>query len=253
MRFTYALLSSALASLAACPGQGKDTGTDTDTTAATDTAASTAMTASDATTTGTSTPTTALTSDEAVPCAGAVPPDGSACATEGEDCKFEDDLCVAFTGARCDGGVWVHYQNVPEPACDGPSACEPPNFPSDGDPCSEEGASCSSDCSDQCLFCNAWTCQDGAWKHVEVPPIPCLECDALCDFVVVPMCAGGPPDKATCVSGCEDNKVGACKAEFSELRACAGKQPTFACDMAERPVVAGCEAAFTAFYDCLMP
>lgn len=258
MRFDYSLLSAALFTLAACPGQGgsTDTNATTDAATTTDTAASTDP--SETTTTGanTSTPTTgdtALTVDEAVPCQGMLPPDGSGpCAVEGEECKFEDDPCTAYTSAVCTNGVWVHYENTPGIDCGGVT-CEPPNFPNEGDPCSEEGASCSTDCSDQCQFCNSWMCQGGVWMRLEVFPAPCLECDALCDFVIAPMCPGGPPDKAACVSGCEDNKVGACKAEFSALRGCAGEQPTFTCDMAERPVVAGCEAQFTTFYDCLMP
>ncbi|WAS91602.1 hypothetical protein [Nannocystis punicea] len=255
MRFAFALLSTSLLTLAACPDRGSDSDSATDTSTATGpTTTTTDASTGTATTTATdpTAPTTALTGDEPVACEDAVPDEGSLCAVEGEVCQLETDLCMQFIGAKCQGGAWVHFENMPAPEC-GEGACEPPNFPTEGTACSPEGASCSTDCSDQCSFCNAWTCQDGLWQHLEVFPEPCLECDAICDFVIVPMCPGGPPDKAACVTGCEANKTGACKAEFSDLRACAGEQPTFICDMSGRPLVAGCEAEFPAFYDCSMP
>jgi hypothetical protein len=253
MRFAFALWSTSLLTLGACPGGGGDTDSATDTSTATsptttttDASTGTATTTPD---TGTSAPTTG---DPLFPCNGSLPAEGSACETEGEVCPQQDDLCVAFTAATCEGGKWVHFDNVPGPEC-GEDSCDPNDPPLEGDPCTTEGASCSTDCSDVCLFCNKWTCSEGMWTRIEVFPEPCLECDAICDFVIVPMCPGGPPDKAACVSGCEDSKAGACKAEFSDLRACAGEQPTFICDMSGRPLVAGCEAEFTAFYDCSMP
>lgn len=254
MRFTFALLSTSLLTLAACPDSGGDTdsATATTTTTTTTTDASTGTATTTTGDTGTSAPTTGSTGDPVFPCEGSLPPAGSACETEGAVCPFQDDPCVAFTAATCQGGAWVHFDNVPGPEC-GEGSCDPSDPPLEGDPCTTEGASCSTDCSDVCLFCNRWTCSEGTWQRIEVFPEPCLECDAICDFVIVPMCAGGPPDKAACVAGCEDSKAGACKAEFSDLRACAGEQPTFTCDDAQRPLVAGCEAAFTAFYDCSMP
>ncbi|MCY1013557.1 hypothetical protein OV079_50130 [Nannocystis pusilla] len=253
MRFTFALLSTALLTLAACPDSKGDTDSATATTTTTTTTDASTGTATTTTgDTGTSAPTTGTTGDAIVPCDGALPPAGSACETEGEVCPAQDDLCVAFTAATCEGGAWVHFDNVPGPEC-GEGSCDPSDPPLEGDPCTTEGASCSTDCSDQCQFCNKWTCSEGMWTRIEVFPEPCLECDAICDFVIVPMCAGGPPDKAACVAGCEDSKAGACKAEFSDLRACAGEQPTFTCDDAQRPLVAGCEDAFTAFYACSMP
>ncbi|MCY1054035.1 hypothetical protein [Nannocystis sp. SCPEA4] len=255
MRFAFALLSTTLLTLAACPGGGGDTDTDTSTSSgpATSTDATTTSGATTTTAPTTTAPTTGpTTGDEPVACDDAIPDEGTACAVEGEICQFETDLCMNFVGAKCQDGAWVYFDNVPPPEC-GEGACDPPNFPEEGMTCSPEGASCSTDCSDQCSFCNSWVCQGGLWQHFEVFPAPCLECDAICDFVIVPMCAGGPPDKAACVTGCEENKVGDCKAEFSALRACAGEQPTFTCDMSGRPEVAGCEDKFTAFYACAMP
>ncbi|MDC0716726.1 hypothetical protein [Nannocystis bainbridge] len=260
MRLALPLLATTLA-LAACPGRGSDSDTDaittTTTTATTDTTATTTDTTATTTTTTTAStdptaPTTALTGGDVVPCEDRLPPAGSPCAVEGEVCQQGDDLCVEFVGATCEAGAWVHFTNQPGAECED-GDCDPSNPPLEGDPCAVEGASCSTDCSDQCSFCNAWVCSEGAWQRVEVFPEPCLECEALCDLVIVPMCAGGPPDPAACVAGCEESKAGACKAEFSDLRACAGEQPTFTCDAAERPLVAGCEDPFAAFYACSMP
>ncbi|PCC68885.1 hypothetical protein SAMN02745121_07585 [Nannocystis exedens] len=256
MRFAwFTLLSTALLTLAACPGGSGDSDSDASTSTATtttDASTGTATTTTDATATDPTAPTTAATGDQPVACEGMLPPAGAPCTTQDEVCQFEDDPCVAFMGTRCEDGLWVPFENIPGPEC-GEDACDPNDPPLEGDPCTTEGASCSTDCSDKCLFCNKWTCSEGMWHRIEVFPEPCLECDAICDFVIVPMCAGGPPDEAECVAGCEASKVGACKAEFSDLRACAGEQPTFTCDDAERPVVAGCEDVFTAFYACSMP
>lgn len=254
----YPWLSIAIFTLVACPGRGNDSDTATMSTTSTTTSTTnetTAETTSSTGSTGSTTQTTAPTSTTSttgavVPCgATRLPPDGSACANEGEVCTLVEAWCVPFTGAICEGGVWAHFEDTPSEAC---GACEPPDFPEEGTPCFPEGASCSSDCSDQCSFCSAWQCENGEWQRLEVHPLDCLECEELCDFVVVPMCPGGPPDKAACVSGCEDNKVGACKAEFSHLRACAGSQPMVTCDQEGRPLVEGCESQFAKFYDCIM-
>ncbi|MFY0534539.1 hypothetical protein [Nannocystis pusilla] len=196
MRFSFALLSTALLTLAACPDSkgGTDSATTTSTATTTTTDASTGTATTTTNDTGTSAPTTGSTGDQVVQCDGTLPPAGGACETEGEVCPVEDDLCVAFTAATCQDGAWVHFDNVPGPEC-GEGSCDPSDPPLEGDPCTVEGASCSTDCSDVCSFCNAWSCSEGMWHRIEVFPEPCLECDAICDFVIVPMCAGGPPDK----------------------------------------------------------
>ena len=127
--------------------------------------------------------------------------------------------------------------------------CDP--FPMEGAPCSAAGEFCSTDCSDQCSFCNVLECVDGAWSRVEVPPAPCLDCAEMCPFVVAAGCAGGPPDQAACVMGCEEVRAGPCAIEQSDAFACTGTAPTFACDAEGRPHVLGCEAAFTTLYACL--
>lgn len=126
--------------------------------------------------------------------------------------------------------------------------CDP--FPVEDEPCTAEGTFCNAGCQDQCSFCNILHCENGAWTRLEAPPAPCLGCDELCDYTVVPMCAGGPPDLETCVAGCNDAMAGPCNVEFSALRACAGPSPTFTCDAMTRPLVAGCEPQFDAFYAC---
>ena len=127
--------------------------------------------------------------------------------------------------------------------------CDP--FPSEGDLCSVPGAYCSSDCSDQCQFCNILECRDGAWGNAEVFPVPCLECEPLCELSVAAGCAAGAPDQAACVTGCQEIMAGPCSIEHSDTRACAGETPTFTCDAEGRPIVAGCEDDFTALYACL--
>jgi hypothetical protein len=243
MRSSPLVLSAALLWLTACPGGGGDT--ETSTTSASST------TVNETSETGETKPTTGTTGAE-VACGERLPPEGSACAVEGEVCAFEDDPCASYVGAECQAGVWVHYTNTPGVDC-GAVKCEPPNLPAEGSPCSEEGEYCSGDCSDQCSFCNVLRCEGGTWQGLEVFPANCLGCEELCDLVAPAMCPGGPPDTASCVSGCEDNKVGRCKAQFSDVRACAAEKQVFTCDMEGRPVAEGCEAQFEAFYACLMP
>mgnify|MGYP000054676207 CR=1 FL=1 len=127
--------------------------------------------------------------------------------------------------------------------------CDP--FPEEGQPCPEDGEYCGGGCEDQCQFCNILMCSEGTWHRLEAPPAPCLSCDEICPFTVMPMCANGPPDQPTCVTGCMDVMAGPCNIEFSATRACAGFMPTFTCDAMDRPTVAGCEAQFDALYACL--
>ena len=144
----------------------------------------------------------------------------------------------------CSGGQWT-----PEQVDICTDGCDP--FPEEGQPCSDEGGYCNSGCEDQCQFCNVLMCSEGTWHHLEAPPAPCLDCDEVCPFTVMPMCANGPPDEPTCVAGCQDVMAGPCNLEFSAARACAGFTPTFTCDTTDRPTITGCEAQFDALYACL--
>lgn len=128
-------------------------------------------------------------------------------------------------------------------------ACDP--FPFEDTACTVEGQSCSTDCSDQCQFCNVMTCENGIWTRLEVFPAPCLDCEPLCDLVVPAACAGGPPNLETCIAGCEQAIEGECAAEFSNTRACAGTEPAFICSDETRPEVAGCETEYDALYACM--
>jgi hypothetical protein len=130
------------------------------------------------------------------------------------------------------------------------AACPDP-LPQEGEPCSEEGQFCGPGCEDPCEFCNVVTCERGQWEGLEVFPNECLDCDTVCDFVVVPGCAGGPPDKATCVAGCQETLASECMLDFHKMLSCIGPMPTFACDDLTRPVVAGCEPQFDALYACM--
>lgn len=183
-----------------------------------------------------------------VPCGMTLPPEGSACAMQGEDCAPDADPCNPYTGARCEGGVWQYYEVGPGDPMTCGGGCEP--FPMDGQPCTMEGASCSTGCEDQCQFCNLVSCEGGVWKALEVFPADCLDCPEICPFTVMAMCANGPPDEAACVAGCMDG-MAACKIEFSDMLACAGSMPTFMCNADERPTIAGCETRFDALYACL--
>lgn len=131
----------------------------------------------------------------------------------------------------------------------GVQGCDP--FPVEDAACSVEGQVCSTDCSDQCQFCNVLTCENGVWSRLEVFPASCLECGPLCDLVVPAGCTGGPPDIDTCLAGCEQAITGKCAAEFSNTRACAGSEPAFICSDETRPEVAGCEAQYDALYACM--
>lgn len=132
-------------------------------------------------------------------------------------------------------------------------ACDPMNFPAEGSPCAKEGDFCSSGCEDPCMFCNVMNCTNGVWTRVEVFPAPCLSCEEVCVPVVAAQCAGGPPDQAACVQGCNQNQMGACKIAFNQMLACIGPSPTFTCDVMTRPTVAGCEMQFEKLYMCIMP
>ncbi len=129
------------------------------------------------------------------------------------------------------------------------TGCDP--FPSEGAPCPIDGESCSTDCTDQCQFCNVMTCEGGVWARLEVFPTDCLECAALCALVVPAGCSAGPPNIDACLAGCELELEGDCVAEFSQTRACAGPNPTFVCSDVEQPEAVGCEAQYDTFYACM--
>lgn len=229
-----------LALLACGPGSGT---TDKSTDAATDTDP-----------TGEPPTSTAPTGDtgDVCPSDGSLPPEGSPCSPDGAGCSPAAEPCESRDVASCVAGVWQYVQVGPDPSCGGSDGggdgCDP--LPSEGQACSSEGASCGSDCSNVCEFCNILTCQSGSWQNTEVLPFPCLDCDEICGLTVVPMCPGGPPDEATCISGCMDALAGPCEAEFSELLACAGTTPTFTCGADTRPLIAGCESEFNSYYAC---
>lgn len=208
----------ALALLSAC-GPGTDTSDSTASTTATTTATDPTTPSTDATDSTTTPPVTTTTTDSP---------------TTTTDPTTTDPLTTTTTTDSSTTSV------------DDP--CDP--FPVEDEPCSDEGTFCNSGCQDQCSFCNILKCENGAWTGLEAPPAPCLGCDELCNYTVVPMCAGGPPDLETCVAGCNDAMAGPCNIEFSALRACAGPSPTFTCDAMTRPLVAGCESQFEAFYAC---
>lgn len=131
----------------------------------------------------------------------------------------------------------------------GAGAC-PDEFPQDGAPCDSEGLICGGPCEDPCSFCNLSSCEGGVWTQLEAPPANCLDCETICPLVVAAGCAGGPPDQAACVSGCQVIQGGACGILYNETLACAGGMPTFTCDPMTRPTIAGCEAQFDALYQC---
>ena len=242
--FTLALTLT----LAACgPGTDDTDATTTASTTATTTAATSTPTTGDQ---GTTAADTTATTDVAttagfVACPDdGLPPNGSPCESDGALCDPTGNPCEPH--AVCSGGAWTLVE--PEPG-DCTDSCDP--FPTPGDPCSVDGTYCNTGCEDQCQFCNIVMCSEGVWQNLEAPPAPCLECEQLCPFTVMPMCANGPPDEAGCVTGCKATMTGPCSAEFSATRACAGFEPTFTCDGSDRPVVAGCETEFDALYMCL--
>lgn len=252
---TRPLLAFALL-LPAC-GPDKDDTTDSSpaTTTAGPTTADTTDTTVDPSGTTADNPTTTTaetgnTTDAFVPCPDdALPPDGSPCATNGDSCDPFGDPCAPYTYAECLDGTWHHVDVGPGDPNECGDPCDP--FPEEGQPCTADGTYCNTGCEDQCQFCNILMCSAGTWNHLEAPPAPCLDCPEICPFTVMPMCANGPPDEAACVTGCQDVMAGPCSVEFSATRACAGFEPTFSCDDAERPTVAGCEMQFADLYACL--
>lgn len=245
----------ALATLAAC-GPGKNDSADpTESTSS----ASTTSEPTSAGPTATEGPTTGLTTDAdssgastgaQTPCGDTLPPEGAPCAPDGADCAPDADPCNPYTGAMCNQGMWTYYEVGPGDPMTCGGGCDP--FPTEGQSCSMEGSSCSSGCEEQCSFCNIVTCEGGTWMNMEVFPAPCLSCEELCPFVTAAACPGGPPDVAACVAGCMSGTE-LCPPEFSDVRACAGLNPTFSCDELGRPTVVGCETDFDALYACLGP
>lgn len=134
-----------------------------------------------------------------------------------------------------------------------PVACDPMNLPADGTPCMKEGEFCSPGCEDPCSFCNIKTCTNGVWTNLEVFPAPCLSCEEICVPVVAAQCAGGPPDQAACVQGCNQQLMSNCKILFNQMLACVGTMPTVSCDAMNRPTVPSCTMEFEKLYACIMP
>ena len=134
----------------------------------------------------------------------------------------------------------------------GAAVC-PDAFPAEGDACDAAGLSCMiSDCQSPCEGCNYVLCDGGVWVDGgSEEPGTSLDCDAVCEFLVLAGCAGGPPDKAACVAGCVDSLAGACKLAFDQTRLCIGETPTFTCDDTTRPTVVGCEDLFDELYMCM--
>lgn len=217
---------------------------------------------------------------------GTLPAVGSPCSPDGQNCSDSEDPCGLVL--ECEAGTWQERVND-EPACQttetpttfsddtgvtttgtsttgeptttsptttattdattGAADCDP--LPEEGSPCATEGEFCSAGCEDPCQFCNVRQCTGGVWQNLEAPPAQCLDCAEVCEFVVPAMCAGGPPDEPTCVSGCMDSLASECELLFKQMLACIGPAPAFTCDAATRPTVVGCDAQFTALYECM--
>jgi hypothetical protein len=181
--------------------------------------------------------------------------DEPACQTTDTPTTFSDDTGVTTTtgmpttGEPTSNATTEPTTDVTTDATTGAVDCDP--FPEEGTPCAMEGEFCSTGCEDPCQFCNVRECEEGVWKNLEVFPAQCLDCDAVCDFVVPAMCAGGPPDKATCVSGCMDSLASECMLLFNQMLGCIGPMPAFTCDAATRPTVVGCDMQFAKLYECM--
>jgi hypothetical protein len=74
-------------------------------------------------------------------------------------------------------------------------------------------------------------------------------CADICPAVVAAACAKGPPDVASCETGCAA-VMSSCGAEFNALLQCGGANPTFVCDADGNPYPTGCEAENAALVAC---
>ncbi|MFI5298037.1 MAG: hypothetical protein ACHREM_08060 [Polyangiales bacterium] len=74
-------------------------------------------------------------------------------------------------------------------------------------------------------------------------------CASICPAVVAAKCSGGPPDEASCETGCSQQQT-KCPTEFAALTACAGSAPTFACDATGSPFPNGCTTQANALKTC---
>ena len=74
-------------------------------------------------------------------------------------------------------------------------------------------------------------------------------CASICPSVVAAKCSGGPPDEASCESGCAPEQT-KCPNEFAALSTCAGSPATFTCDATGYPVPKGCATQSAALKTC---
>ncbi|MCA9491759.1 MAG: hypothetical protein KC621_17630 [Myxococcales bacterium] len=75
-------------------------------------------------------------------------------------------------------------------------------------------------------------------------------CVTGCTETMAAACENGPADEATCVSDCEDLRVGSCGAAYEDVLDCSAGEPV-TCDANHIPTVAACESEFLDFTDCL--
>jgi hypothetical protein len=64
------------------------------------------------------------------------------------------------------------------PAPDATLECPMDFEAADGQPCAQDGQSCSAGCVDRCQFCNILRCEGGRWSRLEVFPDPNCGADA---------------------------------------------------------------------------
>lgn len=182
---------------------------------------------------------------EVVPCGETLPEEGSSCATPNERCAPDANACEPYTYALCIDGAWKYYEAPP----DHPSSCPCSPLPMDGQPCAYEGLGCISGCPDPCMPCDFVRCENGLWHKMTTSP-SCLDCDALCQALVEPMCDYGPADVPTCLDDCE-SASSMCPYEMSNVRLCAGMSQIVVCDQYQRPTIPVCSSSFDDLYQCL--
>ena len=135
-------------------------------------------------------------------CPEEMPLSGSACEAEGQDCSFGSDGCGNPMEMSCEGGQWTWTGGgtcnpPPPPVC-------PDTAPNSGDPCWEEGISCSYQVDTGCGPMDApATCEGGVWNVSIVscnPPPP----DICFSMVTEADCTANAPFCRWLTPGCAD-------------------------------------------------
>lgn len=129
---------------------------------------------------------------------------GNACSVEGASCSNSGGVCGGGMFCTCNAGRWNCGVAEPDPVC----WCG--REPSEGDPCSMEGATCGACCPTPgspdwpLMFCSGGRWTSGACPAIECPPIEPVPCPADTRSVLGQSC---PMEGQACGDSCCDTAI----------------------------------------------